>query len=61
MPTMIQQERDEHVQNRQDDNLWVKLPDNDIEIGLRQDFNDYELHQEEYLRNLEMMNNTEEP
>ena len=58
---MIQQERDEHVQNRQDDDLWVKVPDNDIEIGQRQDLNDYELIQEEYLRNFDMTCNIEKP
>ena len=39
---MIQQDMDEQVQNKQDD-LWIKIPDNDIEIGQKQDFNDYEL------------------
>ena len=34
-------------------------PDNDIGIGKRQDFNDYESIQEEYMRNLEMTDNTE--
>ena len=58
---MIQQDRDEHLQNRQDDDLLVKAAGNDIEIGQRQDFNDYELIQEEYLRNLEMTDNTEKP
>ena len=32
---MVQQDRDEHVQNRQDDDLWVKVPDNDIDMGQR--------------------------
>ena len=43
---MIQQDRDEHVQNRQNNDLWVKVPDNDAEITQRQDFNDYEIIQE---------------
>ena len=58
---MIQQAMDEHVQNMQDDYLWVKVLDNHIEIVQRQYFNDYELIQEEYLRNLEMTDNTEKP
>ena len=37
----ILQGRDKHVPNRQDD-LWVKKPDDDTEIGQRQDFYDYE-------------------
>ena len=43
---MIDQDKDQHVQNRQDDDLWVKEVDNDIETGQRQDFNDYKLIQE---------------
>ena len=41
MPIIIQQDRDEHIQNRQGDGLWGKASDNDIDIVQRQDFNDY--------------------
>ena len=50
-----------NAQNRQDDDLWFKITDNDIKIGQRQDLNYYELIQEEYLRNLEMTDNAEKP
>ena len=58
---MTQQDRDKHVHNGQEDNLWVKLPDNDITVCQTQDFNDCGLIQEEYLRNLEMTDNKEKP
>ena len=54
----MQQDIHEHVLNKQDD-LWISIPNDDIEIGHRQDFNDYELIQEEYLRNFGMMDNIE--
>ena len=54
------QGRDEHVSYRQDNDLCVKVPNEDIETGQRQDFNDYELIQQEYLTNLEMPNNKEQ-
>ena len=60
MPMKIPQGRDEHISNRQDNNLWVKVPDDNTEIVQRQDFNDYELIHEEYLRSLEMTDNTEQ-
>ena len=59
MLIMMLQEKDEHVPNKQDDYLWVKIPDNDIEVSQRQDLNDYELMQVEYLRNMQMIDNTE--
>ena len=61
VPIMIQQNMGEQIQNKLDADLWIKIPDNDIKIGLRQDFNDYELMQEEHLRNFDMRGNTEKP
>ena len=43
------------------DKLCINIPGDDIEIGKRQTFNDYELIQEEYLRNFGMMDNVENP
>ena len=51
--------RDEHVPNKQGNELWVKVSDNDTEICQRQEFNEYEIIQEEYLRNLEMTDHIE--
>ena len=57
---MKQQDMDDQVQNMHDD-LWIKIPDIDIEIGQRLGMNDYELIQEEYLRNFDMIDNIEKP
>ena len=56
----MQQYMDEQVLNKQD-NLQTNILDDDIQIGQRQDFNDNELIQEEYLRNFGMMDNKEKP
>ena len=40
--------------NKKASDLWAKVQEHDKEIGQRQDFNDYELIQDEYLRNLGM-------
>ena len=56
----MQQDIHEKVKNKQDD-LWSYIPHDDIEIGQIQYFNDYELVQEEYLRNVGMMDNIEKP
>ena len=55
---IIKQNMGEQVQNMQDD-LWIKISDNDIKIGQWQDFNDYELIQEEYFRNFNMTHTIE--
>ena len=47
MPMIIPLGKDEHIQNGQGNDLWVRVPDNDTEIGPNQEFNDYELIQEE--------------
>ena len=41
VPIRMSQYIDEQVLNKQDD-LWIDIPDDDTEIGQRQDFNDYE-------------------
>ena len=48
--------RDEHISNRQDSDLWVKVLNEDTET----DFNEYEFIPEEYLRNLGMTDNKEQ-
>ena len=46
-------EMDKHQTKVND--LWFKAPDHDQEIGQRHDFHDFELVQNDYLRNLNMM------
>ena len=46
------QERDNFVPNRQDSDVWVKIQFLYTETGQRQNFNGYELVQDEYLKNL---------
>ena len=42
---------DQNVDTRQDDRVYgLTIPDNYIKIGQRQDFNDYELVEDEYLK-----------
>ena len=53
------QDRDEFVSNRQDSDLWVKMPLEDTETGQKQNFNEYELKQE-YVKNLGMTDNIEQ-
>ena len=50
----ISPSREEHVQNKKAGDLLAKVPEHDKEIGQRQNLNDYELIQDEYLRNLGM-------
>ena len=40
--------RDDYVSKGQDSDLLVKMPNEDTEIGQRQNFNDYKVNQEEY-------------
>ena len=54
------QDRDDFVSHRVDSDLWLKIPFLDTETGQRQNFNEYELLQDEYLRNLEMTDNIEQ-
>ena len=44
------QRKDKLVPNRQNDGLWVKMQIPDTEIGQGQNFNEYELIQNEYLK-----------
>ena len=55
----IPQGRDKHVSNTQDSDLWITVSNE--ETGQRQDFNDYKLIQEEFLRNLGLADNIEQP
>ena len=61
MSMLIPQTMSEQETNKQNNNLWIIVPDNNIRIGERQEFNDYELIQEEYLRNMERRRQTEKP
>ena len=54
---MVQQHMEEQVQNKQDDDQLNNIPDNDIQIGYRQYFNEYELIQDEDLRKFDMTDN----
>ena len=45
------QEKDNFVSNRQDNNLWIKMPSPDTKLSQRENFNKYELVQDEYLKN----------
>ena len=49
----------EQISNSQDNDLWIKKPNNIVKIGQRQELNDYKLIQEEYLRNMEKVEQTE--
>ena len=46
------QESDIFVSNRQNNDLWVKLLSPDTEISQRQNVNEYDLVQDEYMKNL---------
>ena len=46
-PMLIPQDMNEQVSNRQDNELWVKVPDDNIKIGQRKEFNNYEFIHEE--------------
>ena len=59
MSMVIPQSMNERLSNRQDNTLRIKVQDNNIRIGQRQEFNDYELIQEGYLRNIEKIGQTE--
>ena len=50
VPIGTSKDTDQSVDTWQDDKLWINISDNYIETGQRQDFNDYELAQEEYLK-----------
>ena len=47
--------KDRLVPNRQNNDLWVKRPSPDEEIGQGQNFNKYELVNDKYLKNLGKM------
>ena len=53
------EDKDQNVNTRQDDGLWVNVWDIYIETGQRKDFNDYKLVQDEYLKSLTMNDNLE--
>ena len=42
VPIVTLKDTEQNVYSWQDDGLWISAPDNYIEAGLRQDFNDYE-------------------
>ena len=50
----ISQNMKEHVPNKKASDLWAMVPEHNKEIGQRQDFNDYKVIQDKYLRNLGM-------
>ena len=54
------QERDNLVPNRQDNDLWLKMPYPGTKIILRQNFNEYGLVQDEYLKVLAEIENIEQ-
>ena len=54
------QERDNFAPNRHDNDVWGKIPSLGTEPGQRQNFNEYELVQDEYLNNLGTTDNIEQ-
>ena len=48
---------DHNVDSRQNDGLWIRMPDNYTETRQRQVFNDYELLLDEYIRSLTVDDN----
>ena len=54
------QRKDKLVPNRQNNDLWVKMPSPDIEIDQGQNFNEQRIVQNEYLKNLETNENIEQ-
>ena len=57
IPIVIPKDTYQTMKMRQDDELWISVPDNYRETGQRQDFNDYGLVQDEYLQSLEKTDN----
>ena len=45
------------MNSREDNGQWIGILDNYIETGQRQDFNDYKLVQDKYLRGLTVTDN----
>ena len=59
VPIVTPKDTHQNVKFRQDDELWVSVPDNYRETGKRLNFNDYELVQGKYLKSLGMTDNLE--
>ena len=59
VPVVTPKDKDQSVDFRQDDGLWMKTTDNYIETGQRKDFNDYELVKDEYMKSLTVTDNLE--
>ena len=47
------QRKDKLVPSRQNNDLWVKVPSQDTELGQGQNLNEFELVQDEHLKTLE--------
>ena len=47
----VRQGRDGQTPNKQVNDLWFKVPNHDWEIGQRHNFHDFDLVQNDYLRN----------
>ena len=54
------QKKDKLVPNRQINDLWVKMTSPDTEIGQRQNFNEYELVQNDNMENLRTNENRQQ-
>ena len=59
VPIGTSKDTNQNVDATQDDGQWISVPHNYVETGHRQDFNDYDLIQDEYLKSVTVTDNSE--